>query len=206
VLIVLLLATIRKAIRGNSDDELELIKRIKQRESKALEELYDLYKRLLFGIIVSIVKNREEAEDTLQETFVNIWNKADSFNEKRGNVYSWIVTLARNNAIDRIRSKEDKTQQKQSANICEPLFSLAADKHDPLKTTIFSNRAELVNKALLEIPQEQREVIKIAYYRGMTQSEIANYLNIPLELVKARSQLGMMKLRHILGEIISTDG
>ena len=182
------------------------MKRIKARDADALEELYDLYNRLLFSMVISIVKKREEAEDVLQEIFVKIWNKADSFNEDRGNVYSWIVTLARNKAIDRIRSKGYKTQQKASVSIHEPLFSLEGDKHDPLETTIFSDRAELVKKALKEIPESQSQVIKIAYYRGMTQSEISDHLDIPLGTVKTRTRQGMIKLKRILGEHISTDG
>ncbi len=206
MIIFTILATIGKSTHGNSDDEVELMKRIKAHDADALEKLYDLYKGLLFGMVISIVKKREEAEDVLQEIFVKIWNKAGSFNENRGNVYSWIVTLARNKAIDRIRSKGYKTQQKQSASIHEPFFRLEGDKYDPMETTIFSDRAELVKKALAEIPEEQSEVIKIAYYQGMTQSEIAKYLDIPLGTVKTRTRQGMIKLKRILEDYISTDG
>ena len=192
-------------MHGDSDDEIELMKRIQARDADALEELYDLYHRLLFGLVLSIVKKREEAEDMLQEIFVKIWNKAESFDPERGNAYSWIVTLARNQAIDRIRSKGYKTQEKQSVSIHQPLFSLEGDKHDPMETTIFSDRAELVKKALGQIPEAQSEVIKIAYYRGMTQREIASYLDIPLGTVKTRTRQGMMKLKSILGEFISTN-
>nr|WP_240894720.1 sigma-70 family RNA polymerase sigma factor [Fodinibius halophilus] len=191
---------------GGSDDEVQLMKRIQSRDDEALEELYDLYKRLLFSMVISIVKKKEEAEDLLQEIFVKIWNKAESFDPDRGNVYSWIVTLARNQAIDRIRSKGYKTQKKQSVSIHEPLFSLEGDKHDPMETTIFSDRAELVKKALEKIPEKQSEVIKIAYYRGLTQSEISDQLDIPLGTVKTRTRQGMIKLKRILGEFISTDG
>ena len=192
-------------MHGDSDDEIELMKRIQAHDADALEELYELYHRLLFGLVLSIVKKREEAEDMLQEIFVKIWNKAESFDPERGNAYSWIVTLARNQAIDRIRSKGYKTQKKQSVSIHQPLFSLEGDKYDPMETTIFSDRAELVKKALDQIPEAQSEVIKIAYYRGMTQREIANYLDIPLGTVKTRTRQGMMKLKNILGEFISTN-
>jgi len=205
VLIFTILATIGKAMHGDSDDEIELMKRIQARDADALEELYELYHRLLFGMVLSIVKKREEAEDMLQEIFVKIWNKAESFDPERGNAYSWIVTLARNQAIDRIRSKGYKSQEKQSVSIHQPLFSLEGDKHDPMETTIFSDRAELVKKALGQIPEAQSEVIKIAYYRGMTQREIADYLDIPLGTVKTRTRQGMMKLKNILGEFISTN-
>ncbi|TYP92576.1 RNA polymerase sigma-70 factor, ECF subfamily [Fodinibius salinus] len=201
-----LLATIGKITHGNSDDEIELMKRIQARDEEAIEELYNLYNKLLFGMVISIVKKREEAEDVLQEIFVKIWNKADQFKPDRGNVYSWIVTLARNTAIDRIRSKGYKTQQKQSVSIHQPLFSLEGDKHDPMETTIFSDRAELVQKALDKIPEKQSKVIKIAYYRGMTQREISDHLDIPLGTVKTRTRQGMIKLKRILEEHISTDG
>lgn len=202
MIIFTLLATIGNALHGDSNDEVELMKRIQARDADALEELYGLYKQLLFGMVLSIVKRRKEAEDVLQEVFVTIWNKADSFDENRGNVYSWIITLTRNKAIDRIRSKGYKTQDKASVSIHESLFTLEGDNLDPLETTIFSDRAELVKKALQEIPETQSQVIKIAYYRGMTQAEIADHLDLPLGTVKTRTRQGMIKLKRILGAYI----
>ncbi len=190
----------------DSSNERDLIKRIKAGDTKALEELYDLYKSLLFGMIISIVKKQEEAEDLLQEVFMKIWEKAYSFDEERGNVYSWIVTLTRNKAIDRIRSKGFKTQKKASNTVNEPDFFLEGDKFDPLETTIFSDRSELVKKALEEIPEKQSEVIKIAYYGGMTQSEISEHLDIPLGTVKTRTRQGLIKLKNILEDHISQHG
>ena len=198
-----ILAAIGNIAHGNADEEVQLMKRIKSRDAEALEELYGLYNRLLFSMVISIVKKREEAEDMLQEIFLKVWNKADSFDEERGNVYSWIVTLARNKAIDRIRSKGYKTQKKASVSIHKPLFTLEGDHYDPLETTIFSDRAELVKKALQKIPESQSQVIKIAYYRGMTQSEISDQLDIPLGTVKTRTRQGMIKLKRILAEHLS---
>ncbi|MFH5886037.1 sigma-70 family RNA polymerase sigma factor [Halalkalibaculum sp. DA3122] len=190
----------------DSGDERALVKRIKGGDTKALEELYELYKSLLFGMILSIVKKREEAEDLLQEVFMKIWEKAHTFDEERGNVYSWIVTITRNKSIDRIRSKGYKTQQKTSTSVNEPALTLEGDNFDPLETTIFSDRSELVKRALEKIPEEQREVIKVAYYGGMTQSEIAEHLDIPLGTVKTRTRQGMIKLKNILEDHISIDG
>lgn len=201
-----LLAAAGLAIHAGSDQELQLMKRIKARDEQALAELYDAYNRLLYGMIISIVKSREEAEDVLQEVFVKIWEKAQSFDEERGNPYSWIVTLTRNKAIDRIRSKGYKTQQKAQQDVDAPEFTLEGEKFDPLETTIFSDRAELVRKALGEIPESQCEVLKIAYYKGMTQSEISEQLDIPLGTVKSRMRQGMIKLKDILGEYITHNG
>jgi RNA polymerase sigma-70 factor (ECF subfamily) len=201
-----MLAAIGKAAHLGADDELELMKRIKARDEEALAELYDLYNRLLYGMIISIVKKREEAEDVLQEVFIKVWEKASTFNEERGNVYSWLVTLTRNKAIDRIRSKDYKTQKKATHDVDAPEFFLEGNMFDPLETTIFSDRTELVKKALGEIPESQSEVLKIAYYRGLTQREISEQLDIPLGTVKTRMRQGMIKLKDILGDLISYNG
>lgn len=198
-----LLVAFGKIAHANPDDEKELMKRIKARDPKALEQLYDIYSTLLYGLVIPIVKKREEAEDVLQEVFITIWEKASTFDEDRGNVYSWIVTLTRNKAIDRIRSKGYKSQQKASVSTSEPDFTLEGDRYDPLETTIHSDRAELVKMALDQIPEKQREVIKIAYYQGMTQSEIADHLNLPLGTVKTRTRQGLIKLKDILEGHIS---
>lgn len=182
------------------------MKLIKTGDTDALEQLYDLYKSLLFGMIISIVKKQEEAEDVLQEVFLNIWEKAHTFDPDRGNVFSWVVTLTRNRAIDHVRSKGYKNQQKPSIPVENPALSLEGSMHDPLETTIFSDRADLVRDALAKIPEAQSKVIKIAYYKGMTQSEIADYLDLPLGTVKTRTRQGMMKLKEILYNIITEHG
>ncbi len=199
MIIFTILAAIGEAASDNNE-ELKLMKRIKAGEDEALSELYDLYNHLLYGMILSIVKTRPEAEDLLQEVFVKIWQNADSFKEGRGNVFSWVVTLTRNRAIDRIRSKGYKTQQKASSNVDDPAITLEGDSYDPLQTTIYKDRAKLVKKALGEIPEKQSTVLKIAYYRGMTQSEISDHLDIPLGTVKTRMRQGMLKLKNILEE------
>ena len=197
-----LLFAIGKISHTESGDEKELMNRIKAKDTVAFGQLYDQYKSLLYGMIVSIVKGREEAEDVLQEVFLRIWEKAHLFDADRGHVYSWIVTLTRNQAIDRIRSKGYQTQPKDG----ESPAILQETNFDPLETTIFSDRSELVKKALNEIPAEQQEVIRIAYYRGMSQPEIAEHLNLPLGTVKTRTRLGMIKLKNILEEYISEHG
>lgn len=197
----IMLTTIVNAHR-NSDDEAELMRRIKARDTDALVELYDLYNRLLFGMILSIVKKREEAEALLQEVFIMIWSKAESFNEGRDNVYSWIVALTRNKAIAHVRPNEEQAQSAFNSLIAWS----EGDHQDLMGTTIFSDRAELVKKALDEMPKKQSEIIQIAFYRGLKQSQIANYLDIPVGTVKSQTRKAMINLKRILGEFISTDG
>lgn len=201
-----ILAGVTKSDRQDSEKERKLIKLVNAGDTRALEQLYELYKSLLFGMIISIVKKREEAEDVLQEVFITIWEKANTFDPDRGNVFSWIVTLSRNKAIDRIRSKGYKNQQKTSLTVEALALSSEADTYDPLETTIFSDRAELVKEALKKIPETQSEVIKIAYYTGMTQSEIADHLDLPLGTVKTRTRQGMIKLKEILQNVIAEHG
>lgn len=184
---------------GNPDNEIDLIKRIQARDAKALEELYELYKELLFGMILSIVKIHRKAEDILRETFIAVWNKADSFNPNRGNVYGWLVVLARNKAIHHIR-------QKQSDHTGEPFSFIEVPEHDPMETTIFSDRSELVKQALDKIPDKESEAIKMAYQRGLKQSEIAGYLNLPLGTINNRIRSGMIKLKQNVKKFIASDG
>ena len=178
------------------------MERIKAKDSQALSKLYDIYSGFLFGLILSILKKREEAEDLLQEVFVQIWRKAPSFDHQRGNVYSWIVTLTRNKAIDRIRSKAYKTSELESEDVDSPTIHLATYERNPLDATILAERKEFVKQALQKIPESQREVIELAYFGGMTQSEISDELGYPLGTVKTRMRQGMIKLRHLLEKLI----
>lgn len=176
--------------------------RIKARDSAALSELYDFYNRLLFGLILSILKKREEAEDILQEVFITIWEKAEQFDLDKGTVYTWIVSLARNKSIDRLRSKVYKEQKKQSASLDneDVFYPLYSDEQDPLEQTILADRAKSVHEALDQISDKQRKVLQVAYFNGMSQSEIAEVFGIPLGTVKTRMRDGMIKLRELLGK------
>lgn len=197
-----ILTTIGKFLTKDEERDRQLMARIKARDASALSELYDNYNRLLFGLILSILKKREEAEDILQEVFTKIWEKAEQFDLERGTVYTWIVSLTRNRSIDRLRSKVYKEQKKQSTSLNDddvfmPLYS---DGSDPLESTILKDRAKRVHKALASISESQRMVLQVAYFNGMTQSEISEEFDIPLGTVKTRMRDGMMKLREILSK------
>mgnify|MGYP003118758172 CR=1 FL=1 len=196
------ISTIGKFLTKDEDRDRELMARIKARDTAALSELYDNYHRLLFGLILSILKKREESEDILQEVFTTIWEKAEQFDTERGTVYTWIVSLTRNKSIDRLRSKVYKEQKKQSVSLNDedvfhPLYS---EETDPLENTILTDRAKRLHNALTEISAKQRKVLQVAYFNGMSQREIADEFDIPLGTVKTRMRDGMMKLREILGK------
>ncbi len=175
------------------------MKRISKKDEKAFETLYDLYSKLIYSLIVSVVKKQDEAEDVLQEIFLQVWEKATTFESTKGNVYAWMVTLARNRAIDRIRSKDFRKQRQEVEDTEIDMMHNPTEKN-PLDSLVVGERAEIVKSALQQIPTEQREVIQIAYYGGYSQSEIAAKLNLPLGTVKTRMRQGMRKLQTLLRE------
>lgn len=196
------LSTVGKFLTQNNSRDRDLMRRIASREPEALGLLYNHYNRLLFGLLKSILKKTEEAEDILQEVFTSIWEKADQFDTERGTPYTWIVSLTRNKAIDRLRSKVYKEQKKQSTSLDDdavfhPLFS---SENSPLENTILSDRAKRVYSALEKLTEKQRSVIQVAYFDGLSQSEISDEYDIPLGTVKTRMRDGMKKLRELLAQ------
>lgn len=197
-----ILSAIGKFLTQNNPRDRDLLRRIASKEPEALSLLYDHYHRLLFGLLKSILKKTEEAEDILQEVFTTIWEKADQFNTDRGTAYTWIISLTRNKAIDRLRSKVYKEQKKQSTSLNDddvfhPLYS---DENNPLENTILTDRAKRVYDALQKLSEKQRSVIQVAYFDGLSQSEISDEYNIPLGTVKTRMRDGMIKLRELLAQ------
>ncbi len=201
-MLFLILSTIGKLLTQNNSRDRDLMRRIASKEPEALSVLYDHYNRLLFGLLKSILKKKEEAEDLLQEVFTTIWEKADQFDAERGTAYTWIVSLTRNKAIDRLRSKVYKEQKKQSTSLNDddvfhPLYS---KENNPLENTILSDRAKRVYDALQNLTEKQRSVIQVAYFDGLSQSEISDEYDIPLGTVKTRMRDGMIKLRELLAQ------
>ena len=196
------LSAIGRILTQNNTRDRDLMLRIASKEPEALSVLYDHYHRLLFGLLKSILKKNVEAEDILQEVFTTIWEKAHQFDTERGTPYTWIVSMTRNKAIDRLRSKIYKEQKKQDTSINDedafiPLFS---PDNNPLEDAILSDRAQRLYDALQKLSETHRNVIQIAYFDGLSQSEISKEYNIPLGTVKTRMRDGMIKLREILAQ------
>ena len=190
--------------RRDSDEELLLLERISNGEEDALSELYDMYSAIIYSLIIKIVKNNEEAEDLMQSLFIKIWERASSFDRTKGNVYSWLTALARNSAIDKIRSKQYKTNRDNLAEIDEAEIFGIKEGLTGIDSAIINERTQYVSKALEEIPVEQRAVIKLAYFEGLTQSEMAEALSIPLGTVKTRMRQALIKLEKILSPFIES--
>lgn len=159
----------------------------------ALAEIYDRYRLILFGLIVRILHDRAEAEEVLQETFLQVWRRAGDFDESRGRAFTWLVTIARSRALDRLRAAGSRSRVAGEAAQM-PRDEVGDAAEDALK----SERGAVVRQALAELPNEQRHALFLAYFEGLTQTEIAARLGDPLGTVKTRMRAGMIKLRELL--------
>ena len=164
----------------------------------AMKKLYHRYKNLLFGLILAILKNRQEAEDCLQEVFTQAWEKAAQFDAAKGNAYSFLVTMARNKAIDRTRSRAFKDADKEDHIINDFTLTPESDENNPQENLELAERAAKVKEALKKLNKNERQVLYVSYYNGLSKSEISEKMNIPLGTVKYRMRQGMIKLKEML--------
>ncbi|HEY6604706.1 MAG TPA: sigma-70 family RNA polymerase sigma factor [Gaiellaceae bacterium] len=177
--------------RGASDGE--LIRRVARRDANAFEALYRRYARPVFGLALRRLGDRMRAEDAVQETFAAIWRSARTYKPDRGAGAPWLYAVARNAIVDRSRSRNDVPDEIPDS----PSPDLGPDEH--AEASYVSWR---VHRALEDLPENEREVIELAYYGNLSQSEVADYLNIPLGTVKTRTRSGLSRLADVLeGEL-----
>lgn len=155
--------------------------------------LYNHYRTILFGLLVRILRDRAEAEDVLQEVFVQVWQRANDFDEQRGKVFTWLVTLTRNRGLDRLRALKSRTRVIKEAS--HESFRLGSDV---IENVIHKGRSNFVQAALNELSKKERNLLLMAYFEGFSQSEIAARTNTPLGTVKTRMRTAMTKLRKTL--------
>lgn len=185
--------------RSRDAELTELVSRIARGDQDALAALYDTTNRLLFGLILRVLNDQGAAEEVLMDVYTQVWKQAPNYDTGRGSPLAWLTTIARSRAIDRLRSGW-QTQQRS-----EPL-DVVTDKEtsafSPEEDSVYAERQRLVRKALAALSSEQREVIELAYYGGLSHSEIAEKLQQPLGTVKTRTRLGLMKLRDSLTPLL----
>ena len=175
--------------------DVNLLHAIALRDEQALASLYDRYRLILFGLLMRILNRREEAEDVLQEVFLQVWRQAGDFDERRGRAFTWLVTLTRSRAIDRLRQLGSRERLALSA--IEFVSDVASN---PARDAFRSEQRQIVAGALSELSEEQRRALTLAYFEGLTQSEIAARLSSPLGTVKTRMRSGMIRLRELLSQ------
>ena len=172
--------------------DVALVDRVVARDPSAMAELYDRHSRLLFGLILRILKDRVEAEDVLQDVFLSVWRKAETYNATFGLPAAWLVRIARNRAIDRLRANGVRLRA------IDVSYSPPADS--PESQAERGERQRDVARALEALPAEQRALIEDAYFLGLTHSELATRFCLPLGTVKTRVRTGMLALRQQLQE------
>ena len=186
--------------RPSTIDDAQLLQRIAQQDRQAFSQLYDRYSGVLYSTTLRILNDHHEAADVLQDVFVQIWDKAGSYDPKLGKPFNWALTMTRNKAIDRLRAL------KRRYNFMEEVAEESADAGPPRggwnEEFMTSERAALIRAAVETLPLEQRQAIEMAFLGGMTQNEISETLQQPLGTIKARIRRGMLKLRDSLKELL----
>ncbi|HMV07370.1 MAG TPA: sigma-70 family RNA polymerase sigma factor [Cyclobacteriaceae bacterium] len=165
---------------------------LRSKDKRALEYLYDNYSGALYGAIYRIVRKEEVAEEVLQDVFLKIWNRIDNYDPAKGRLFTWMLNLAKNQAIDKTRSKEISRENKTGG-----IENYVSD----VKTGEFAEQqvdSIGLKEVLTSLPEDQRFVVDHLYLRGYTQAELADEFNIPLGTVKTRLRIAMKQLRLIL--------
>ncbi|WP_183563569.1 RNA polymerase sigma factor [Mucilaginibacter sp. SP1R1] len=167
----------------------ELILSLRNHEKIAIEALYDMYSASLYGVISRIVIDTAIAEDVLQETFVKIWHSFSSYSSEKGRLFTWMVNIARNLAIDKIRSKDFKNQNKNQEIENNVTFI------DEQNNTVYKPELMGVKDLVQTLKPEQKSIIDLVYFKGYTHVEAADELGIPLGTIKTRLRMGIQQLR-----------
>jgi RNA polymerase sigma-70 factor, ECF subfamily len=171
----------------------DLLVRVAERDRVAFDALYHRYVRSVYGIALRRLRDRQRAEDAVQETFAAVWRSATSYRPERGPAAPWLYAVARNAIVDRLRARNEPPMEAPDLASAEP---------GPSERAEASFVAWRVHRALQELPDKEREVVELAYWSGMSQSEVADYLNIPLGTVKTRTRSALSHLSQLLeGEL-----
>ena len=169
-------------------------------DETALGALYDRWVRSLYSLVLHLLKDPDEAEDVVEETFWQAWRKAGSYEPSRGAVSTWLLTIGRRKALDRLRAR--KRSREDLIGTDRSFDDLPSSEPDPSIDVEGAELRENVRLALNTLPSEQREVLELGYFNGLSQSEIADVTGQPLGTVKTRMRQGMLKLKEFLGDLV----
>ncbi len=184
---------------GLGEGDRALVERLQRRDAQALAELYDRYGRLVYALIFRIVRDTGVAEDLVQETFLRVWNRAKGFDTEKGALGPWLLAVARNRAIDYLRSSTGRLRNALEVEETEH----PAQFLDLEKEILQSDRVRRVRDAFGRLSPNQREVIEMAYFEGLSQSEMAEKMGQPLGTVKTWVRTALAILREELGASVT---
>ena len=184
----------------DQERDMELFRRIVAGDRTAFADFYDRHSMRLYSIAHHILNNADEAQDVLQDAFMQIWEKAANFDPKLGTPSVWAVALVRNKAIDRVRASQRRGRLVEAATAESALAVEAVDSGN--ESVHGHEKATLIRSAIVELPAEQRHAIELAFFSGLTQAEISEKLRQPLGTIKARIRRGLLKLREQLEGVL----
>ena len=179
----------------------ELIARVKQQDSQALEVLYDRYAAQAMGIALKIVREPAAAEEIVQEAFWRAWKSADSYDESRGAVAYWLFGIVRNLAIDELRRRASRPVNVDGDENEQAVLEIPDGAPDVSEVVWNQWQADQIHKAVMQLPDVQRQVIQLAYFQGLTRVEIAERLGEPPGTIHTRARLALQKLRTVLAPL-----
>ncbi len=196
----MLLPGILLALELSGQHDEELARRLQKRDPKAMADLYDRFGRLTYSVIVGIVRDGSIAEDLTQETFLRVWNRIHAFEAGRGALGPWLLAIARNRAIDHLRSL--------SARMDRNAYELDVREHPSLfvdmeRDVLNTDHARIIRKAIATLSASQQKVIELAYYEGLSQTEMAERMGEPLGTVKTWVRTALRHLREELGQSVA---
>ena len=184
---------------STSAEQRSLLPAIAAGDTVAVAELYDRHGSTLYALLLKILGDRSDAQEVLQESFLQAWRRAADFDPSRGSEIAWLVSIARNRAIDRLRARSLRALREEAAGREIPNEPRDVDTGGGAeRSAILGQLRERMRAALAELPEAQRSVLELAYFQGLSQTEIAERLGEPLGTVKTRTQLAMKKLREKL--------
>lgn len=184
--------------RSNSDHALaELVTRLAAGDESAFAQLYDCTNRIVYGLALRILGDSSSAEDVTMEAYLQVWRTASRYDPQRGTVTSWLVVLVRSRALDCLRSR--KARRADLEENVDDVPNLRDSRPTPELDSLAAGRSRIVQKAMADLAPDQREAIELAYFSGLSHSEMAEQTGLPLGTVKTRIRLGMLHLRRLLG-------
>jgi RNA polymerase sigma-70 factor, ECF subfamily len=188
-------------LEAGAPSDLELMNAIQAEDPDALSQLYDRYNGILKALVLRVIHNEAEADDLLQEIFMEIWNQAKNFSSQKGKPLGWMVTLARRRAIDGLRKKQAYARAEERLQNETEQQPDAWVHNSTSEEIVLSDTRSLIRKVISGLPPAQQQAIDLAFFRGMSQREIAAKTNTPLGTVKTRLELGLKKIYDGLKEL-----
>lgn len=178
-------------------DDLRLLERIRMHDEVALGELYDRWANRVFAVALHLLGSQDDAEEVVEKVFTQVWSEADRYHDGRGSVEAWIILIARSRSLDRLRLL--KTRMRREERMDDRSADITPAMGDsPLQDADAGERRDLIGRALERLPGDQQRVVRMTFFEGLTQREIAQELGVPLGTVKTRTRLAFPKLRALL--------